>query len=158
MPVTWVQFLSWGDPVENKMVTHSNVLAWKIPWTEVSSGATVQGCHKKVRHNLATKQQRLCEVTQRIMRTFREFYSKASKLQPSQSLSEAHSWEKCSVAGQLGTSVTALLFRLGLMVDRLSHAWLAESNENNDMIPKKQDPGIYVETESWSVVQLFATP
>ena len=50
-----------------------------------------EGATKKVRHNLATKQQRLCEVTQRIMRTFREFYSKASKLQHSQSLSEAHS-------------------------------------------------------------------
>ena len=77
--------------MENKMVTHSNVLAWKIPWTEVSSGVTVRGGHKKVRRNLATKQQRLCEVTQGIMRTFREFYSKASKLQHSQSLSEAHS-------------------------------------------------------------------
>ena len=56
------------------------------------------------------------------------------------------------MAGQLGTSVAALLSRLGLMVDRLPHAWLAETNENNGMIPKKQGPGIYVENESLSVV------
>ena len=26
--------LGWEDPLEEGMVTHSNVLAWKIPWTE----------------------------------------------------------------------------------------------------------------------------
>ena len=30
----WVQFLGWEDPLENRMETHSNILAWKIPWTE----------------------------------------------------------------------------------------------------------------------------
>ena len=92
------------------------------------------------------------------MRTFREFYSMASKLHHSQSLSEIHSWEKYFMAGQLGTSVAGLLSRSGLMVDRLSHAWLAKSNENNDMIPKKQGPGIYVETESWLVVSNSLQP
>ena len=92
------------------------------------------------------------------MRTFREFYSMASKLHHSQSLSETHSWEKYFMAGQLGTSVAGLLSRSGLMVDRLSHAWLAESNENNDIIPKKQGPGIYVETESWLVVSNSLQP
>ena len=82
----------------------------------------------------------------------------ASKLHHSQSLSETHSWEKYFMAGQLGTSVAGLLSRSGLTVDRLSHTWLAESKENNDMIPKKQGPGIYVETESWSVVSNSLQP
>jgi len=30
----WIQSLSWEDPLENGMVTHSSILAWRIPWTE----------------------------------------------------------------------------------------------------------------------------
>ena len=29
-----VQSLGWEDPLEEKMATHSSILAWKIPWTE----------------------------------------------------------------------------------------------------------------------------
>jgi len=28
---TWVQSLSWEDPLEDGMATHSSILAWKIP-------------------------------------------------------------------------------------------------------------------------------
>ena len=31
---TWVRSLGWEDPPEKEMATHSNTLAWKIPWTE----------------------------------------------------------------------------------------------------------------------------
>ena len=31
---TRVQSLVWEDPLEKEMATHSNTLAWKIPWTE----------------------------------------------------------------------------------------------------------------------------
>ena len=31
---TWVQSLCQEDPLEKEMATHSNTLAWKIPWTE----------------------------------------------------------------------------------------------------------------------------
>ena len=31
---TWVPSLGWEDPLEKEMATHSNTLAWKIPWTE----------------------------------------------------------------------------------------------------------------------------
>ena len=31
---TQVQSLGWGDPLEEEMATHANILAWKIPWTE----------------------------------------------------------------------------------------------------------------------------
>ena len=28
----WVQSLGWEDPLEEEMVTHSSILAWRIPW------------------------------------------------------------------------------------------------------------------------------
>ena len=31
---TWVQSLVWENLLEKEMVTHSSILAWKIPWTE----------------------------------------------------------------------------------------------------------------------------
>ena len=30
--------LGWEDPLEKKMVTRFNILAWEIPWTEEPSG------------------------------------------------------------------------------------------------------------------------
>ena len=30
----WVRSLGREDPLEKGMVTHSSILAWKIPWTE----------------------------------------------------------------------------------------------------------------------------
>ena len=35
---TWVQSLSWEDPLEKRMATHSSTLAWRIPWTEEPGG------------------------------------------------------------------------------------------------------------------------
>ena len=34
MQETQVQSLGWEDPLEKGMATHSNILAWRIPWTE----------------------------------------------------------------------------------------------------------------------------
>ena len=34
MQKTRVQSLGLEDPLEKKMVTHSSILAWRIPWTE----------------------------------------------------------------------------------------------------------------------------
>ena len=31
---TRVPSLGWEDPLEKGMVTHSSILAWRIPWTE----------------------------------------------------------------------------------------------------------------------------
>ena len=33
MRETWVWFLGWEDPLEKGKATHSNILAWRIPWT-----------------------------------------------------------------------------------------------------------------------------
>ena len=34
MQGTWVLSLGQKDPLEEKIATHSSILAWKIPWTE----------------------------------------------------------------------------------------------------------------------------
>ena len=34
MQETWVRSLSWEDPLEKGMDTHSSILAWRIPCTE----------------------------------------------------------------------------------------------------------------------------
>ena len=31
---TWVQSQGQEDPPEEEMATHSNILAWRIPWSE----------------------------------------------------------------------------------------------------------------------------
>ena len=33
MQETWVRSLGWEDPLEKGKATHSNILAWRIPWT-----------------------------------------------------------------------------------------------------------------------------
>ena len=38
MQETWVQFLGQEDCLEEERATHSNILAWKIPWTEEPGG------------------------------------------------------------------------------------------------------------------------
>ena len=40
---TWVQSLSWEDPLEKEMATHSSILAWEIPWTEEPGGLQSKG-------------------------------------------------------------------------------------------------------------------
>ena len=30
---SWVLSLGWEDPLEKGKATHSNILAWRIPWT-----------------------------------------------------------------------------------------------------------------------------
>ena len=52
MQETRVQALGWEDPLEKKMATHSNILAWKIPWTEKPGGLQSVG-QQTVGHNWA---------------------------------------------------------------------------------------------------------
>ena len=35
---TWVSSLGQKDPLENRMATHSSILACRIPWTEEPAG------------------------------------------------------------------------------------------------------------------------
>ena len=34
----WVRSLSWEDPLEEVMTTHSSILAWRAPWTSRLAG------------------------------------------------------------------------------------------------------------------------
>ena len=38
-----VQSLGQEDPLEKGMVTHSSILAWRIPWTRSLAGYTPRG-------------------------------------------------------------------------------------------------------------------
>ena len=58
MQETQVQSLGWEDPLEKEMVTHSNIVAWEIPWTEEPGRLQFMGS-QRVRYNLATKKQYL---------------------------------------------------------------------------------------------------
>ena len=42
------QFLYPEDPWEEKMATHSSILAWEIPWTEEPGRLQSMGLQKKV--------------------------------------------------------------------------------------------------------------
>ena len=47
---TQVRPLGQEDPLEKGMATHSNILAWRIPWTEESVGYSPRG-PQRVRHD-----------------------------------------------------------------------------------------------------------
>ena len=50
---TWVPSLGQEDPLEKEMVTHSSILAWRIPWTEEPGRLQTTGL-QRVRHDSAT--------------------------------------------------------------------------------------------------------
>ena len=52
---TQVPPLGWEDPLEKGMATHSNILAWRIPWTGEPGGLQSMGS-QRVGHDLMTKQ------------------------------------------------------------------------------------------------------
>ena len=56
MQEMWVRFLSWKDPLEKEMATHSSTLDWEMPWTEETGGLQSMAA-QRVRHDLVTKQQ-----------------------------------------------------------------------------------------------------
>ena len=55
-PRDMVWSLGLEDPLEKKMATHSNILAWEVPWTEEPGGLQSMGS-QRVRHDLANEQQ-----------------------------------------------------------------------------------------------------
>ena len=57
-----VRSLSWEDSLEKEMATLSSILAWDIPPAEEPGGLQSRG-RKRVRHDLATKQQRVIGPT-----------------------------------------------------------------------------------------------
>ena len=51
---TWVQSLGREDPLEEKMTTHSSVLAWNTSWKEKPGGLQSMGS-QRVWHNWVTE-------------------------------------------------------------------------------------------------------
>ena len=41
-----VQSLSWEDPLEKEMASHSSIHAWRIPWTEEPDGLWSMGSQR----------------------------------------------------------------------------------------------------------------
>ena len=54
MQKTQVQSLSWENPLEKGIATHSNIFAWKSPWREEPGGLPYMGSqragHNKAQH------------------------------------------------------------------------------------------------------------
>ena len=50
-----VQSLSQEDPLEEGMVTHSNILAWRIPWTEEPGGLRTMGLQRAMNTHAGPK-------------------------------------------------------------------------------------------------------
>ena len=46
MQETRVQSLGQEDPLEKEMATHSNILAWRIPWMEEPGGLQSMGLQR----------------------------------------------------------------------------------------------------------------
>ena len=52
LPAVWkiqIRSLVWEDPLEKGMVTHSSILAWKIPWAEEPVGLQSMGLQSRTR-------------------------------------------------------------------------------------------------------------
>ena len=59
MQETQVQSLGQEDHQEKGMATHSSILAWRIPWTEMPGG--LQSMESQIiEHNLVTNIHKLC--------------------------------------------------------------------------------------------------
>ena len=53
---TKIRSLGWEDPLEERMSTHSSILAWRIPWTEESGRLESMGSQRvKYETNIHTQ-------------------------------------------------------------------------------------------------------
>ena len=43
---TWIRSLGWEDSLEKGKVTHSSILAWRIPWIEEPGGLQSMGSQR----------------------------------------------------------------------------------------------------------------
>ena len=63
MQETQVLFLGWEDPLEKEMAIHCSILAGRSHGQRSLADYSSRGC-RKVRHDLATKQQQTAEETE----------------------------------------------------------------------------------------------
>ena len=74
MQENWVTSLSWEDPLEKGMATHSSILAWRIPWIGEPVGYSPWG-----RKELDTTEWLTLLVVQRVYREAWIFEGKFSR-------------------------------------------------------------------------------
>ena len=55
MQKMWVQSLGQEDPLEKRVATHSNILAWRIPWTEEPGGLRTMGSQRAMNTHAGPK-------------------------------------------------------------------------------------------------------
>ena len=65
------RFDTWEDPLREEMATHSNILAWEIPWTEESVTLQSMGS-QRVRHTWAHTHSTTKQLTKKLW-TSRDF-------------------------------------------------------------------------------------
>ena len=58
--------LGWADPLENKMTTHSSILAWEIPWTEEPGRIQSMGSQKSRTRLTDLKTTIVCPTTTKV--------------------------------------------------------------------------------------------
>ena len=135
---TQVQALVWDDSLEQEMATHSGILAWKIPWTEVPSGLYSPWSHTETR--LSTHTHRHTH-THRDTHTHTHTHTHTLCLQAIFSLRPPKCWSSrgnlkadghlrspshCDSAEQargLGRKRALVFFSLGLIFGRGSLPW-----------------------------------
>ena len=62
MQETWVPLLEWEDPLEKEMTTHSSILAWRIPWTEVPCRLPSMGLQESDMTERLSTQHSTCKI------------------------------------------------------------------------------------------------
>ena len=60
---TWVWSLSWEDPLEEEMATHSCIFARKMPWTEEPGGLWSMGSQRVRQHWVTKRRQQQSQST-----------------------------------------------------------------------------------------------
>ena len=62
MQETHIKSLGWKDPLEKGMATYSNVLTWRISWTEEPGRLQSMGC-QRIGHDWVTNIFTICRKT-----------------------------------------------------------------------------------------------
>ena len=71
MQETWIWSLGWEDSLEKGMATHSSILAWRIPWTEVP-GKLQSMVSQRVGYDWVTNKQNIPYCKMRIHLTHQD--------------------------------------------------------------------------------------
>ena len=91
--------LGWEDILENKMATHSSILAWENPWTEEPGRLQSMGS-QRVGYDLVTKQQQIVLRTKCTANIYRR-----SQVQGEERVLQVPHWKSTSEQGYKGSKV-----------------------------------------------------